>query len=62
MLYGGVVLLLFLVLSPFGSQVNGAQAWFAFGPFQLQPSEFAKIALIVTLGVPCSRSGPATST
>ena len=30
-LYGGAVLLLLLVLSPFGSQVNGAQAWFALG-------------------------------
>ncbi len=49
-LYGGAVVLLVLVLSPFGSQVNGAQAWFALGPFQLQPAEFAKIALIVTLG------------
>ena len=49
-LYGGAILLLFGVLSPFGSQVNGAQAWFALGPFQLQPAEFAKIALIVTLG------------
>jgi rod shape determining protein RodA len=49
-LYGGAVLLLFLVLSPFGSQVNGAQAWFALGPFQLQPAEFTKLALIVTLG------------
>ena len=49
-LYGGAILLLFGVLSPFGSQVNGAQAWFPLGPFQLQPAEFAKIALIVTLG------------
>ena len=49
-LYGGSVLLLLAVLSPFGSQVNGAQAWFALGPFQLQPAEFTKVALIVTLG------------
>jgi rod shape determining protein RodA len=49
-LYGGCVLLLMAVLSPFGSQVNGAQAWFSMGPFQLQPAEFTKLALIVTLG------------
>ena len=49
-LYGGVILMLFAVLSPLGSQVNGAQAWFALGPLQLQPAEFAKIALIVALG------------
>ncbi len=49
-LYGGAILLLFGVLSPLGSQVNGAQAWFALGPFTLQPAEFAKLALIVALG------------
>ena len=38
-----------LVLSPLGSQSKGAQAWFALGPFQLQPSEFAKLSLIGAL-------------
>jgi rod shape determining protein RodA len=33
-----------------GSSRKGAQAWFAFGPLQLQPSEPAKVALIVVLG------------
>ncbi|HEY6316605.1 MAG TPA: FtsW/RodA/SpoVE family cell cycle protein [Acidimicrobiia bacterium] len=48
--YIGVVILLFLVLSPFGSSVKGHQAWFQlpFG-FQLQPSELAKFGLIVAL-------------
>jgi rod shape determining protein RodA len=32
-----------------GSARKGAQAWFAFGPLQLQPSEPAKVALIVVL-------------
>lgn len=32
-----------------GTNIKGAQAWYAFGPFQLQPSEPAKIALVVTL-------------
>ncbi len=32
-----------------GTNVKGAQAWYAFGPFQLQPSEPAKIVLIVML-------------
>ncbi len=49
LLYGLMVLLLGAVLTPLGSQANGAQSWFALGPFQLQPSEFAKIGLIVTL-------------
>ena len=32
-----------------GSSRKGAQAWFSFGPLQLQPSEPAKVALIVVL-------------
>jgi rod shape determining protein RodA len=47
--YGAMVLGLAAVLTPLGSQSNGAQSWFSLGPFQLQPSEFAKIALILTL-------------
>ncbi len=50
LLYGGAMLLLVLVLSPLGSDVNGAQAWFDLGPISLQPSEFAKFAVIVVLG------------
>ena len=40
---------LLLVVSPLGSRSKGAQAWFQLGSFQLQPSEFAKITLIVAL-------------
>ncbi len=47
--YGVTNLLLLLVISPLGSQSNGAQAWFALGPFQLQPAEFSKISLIGVL-------------
>jgi rod shape determining protein RodA len=47
--YLGCVGLLALVVSPVGSNRNGAQAWFDLGPFQLQPSELMKLALIVTL-------------
>jgi rod shape determining protein RodA len=32
-----------------GMARNGAQAWFDLGPFQLQPSEFAKVTLILLL-------------
>ncbi len=42
--------LLALVVSPLGSERKGTQAWFQLGPFQLQPSELAKLALIVGLG------------
>jgi rod shape determining protein RodA len=47
--YGVMVLGLAAVLTPLGSQSNGAQSWFSLGAYQLQPSEFAKVALILTL-------------
>jgi rod shape determining protein RodA len=38
---------LLLVLTPLGSTVNGARSWIALpGGFQLEPSEYAKIAII----------------
>jgi rod shape determining protein RodA len=48
-IYGGAVLLLAVVVSPLGSSSKGAQAWFQVGSFQLQPSEIAKLALIIGL-------------
>ena len=47
-IYTGTVGLLALVLL-FGAEHKGQQASFDIGPFQLQPSEFAKVALIVCL-------------
>ncbi len=42
--------LLVLVLVPgLGSRVGGAQRWFRLGPVSLQPSEFAKLALVLYL-------------
>ncbi|MDQ1437429.1 MAG: rod shape determining protein RodA [Acidimicrobiaceae bacterium] len=49
LVYGATVLLLVLVVSPLGSNRKGAQAWFQLGSFQLQPSEWAKVALIVCI-------------
>ena len=47
-IYGGSVLLLALVLVPgIGSRSKGTQGWFQIGPFQLQPSELAKLGMIV---------------
>jgi len=46
--YGGTVVALLAVLSPLGTVVNGARAWFSLpGGFQVEPNEFAKIALIL---------------
>lgn len=47
--YGGVLVLLVAVVTGLGSEKKGSQAWFPLGPFQLQPSELAKIVVIVTL-------------
>jgi rod shape determining protein RodA len=49
-LYVASILTLVLVRLPgIGSSANGAQRWFQFAGFQLTPSEFAKIALILML-------------
>jgi rod shape determining protein RodA len=47
--FGAVVLVLGLVLTPLGSASNGAQSWFSLGAYQVQPSEYAKVAMIVVL-------------
>lgn len=47
-IYGFNLLLLVLVLSPLGKEVNGAQRWLEIPHlFQIQPSELAKILLIL---------------
>lgn len=47
-LYGLSCLGLLAVLTPFGSVVNGARSWISLGGgFQVEPSEFAKLALIL---------------
>jgi rod shape determining protein RodA len=47
--YAACLLALVLVLSPLGSNRRGAQAWFQMAGFQFQPSEFAKVGLIVSI-------------
>ncbi len=41
------LLLLLVVLTPLGKSLNGAQRWIEFGPYTLQPSEIAKLALVL---------------
>lgn len=46
-IYGISLALLVAVL--FTAPINGATSWFSIGPFTLQPSEFAKIAMVLFL-------------
>jgi rod shape determining protein RodA len=47
--YGVMVVVLLAVLTPLGSTARGTQAWFPIGSFQLQPSEFAKLGVIIAV-------------
>ena len=50
--YLGACLGLLVVLSPLGTTVNGAHSWISLpGGFQVEPSEFAKIGLILMLAL-----------
>jgi len=58
LLYAGTLFLLVAVLTPLGSNTRGAQAWFTLpSGFQLQPSEFAKLGVIIMLASYCGLSG-----
>jgi len=44
---GSVVLLVVVLLPGFGVNVNGATRWIRLGPFSFQPSELAKLAMVL---------------
>ena len=48
-LYGMAAILMILVKTPLGRKANGARRWLNLGPLSFQPSEVAKIAVIVCL-------------
>lgn len=50
LLYGLCVISLLMVLVPgLGVKVNGAQRWLGLGPLRVQPSEFAKLGIVLIL-------------
>jgi cell division protein FtsW len=44
---GSIVLLVMVLVPGFGVDVNGATRWIRLGPFSFQPSEIAKLALVL---------------
>lgn len=48
-IYGVTLIALGLVLTPLGALRSGATRWISLGPFEAQPSELAKVAIIVAL-------------
>ncbi len=53
-LYVGALLALIGVYI-IGSASNGATRWYSFGPLQLQPSEFALVAVVLAMATYCGR-------
>jgi cell division protein FtsW len=47
MMIFAVILLLAVLVPHVGVTINGASRWFRLGPVQVQPSEFAKLAILV---------------
>ena len=48
-IYGAAILSIFMVLTPLGKSFNGARRWIGIGGFTIQPAEFVKLALIISL-------------
>jgi cell division protein FtsW len=48
-LFAALALLILVLIPGVGLEVNGSQRWLPLGPFTLQPSELAKLAVVVYL-------------
>lgn len=57
--YAAAVALLLVVLTPLGTTLNGIQAWITLpAGFTLQPSELAKVAVILAVALVLTQLGP----
>lgn len=56
-IFYGITILLLLVVLVFGKEVNGAKAWVEIGALRLQPAEFTKVAVGLSLARAMSRFG-----
>lgn len=56
LIYAGSIALLFLVETPLGVEIYGARRWIDLGFFNLQPSELAKIAVLIMIASVLARS------
>ncbi|MDP2644176.1 MAG: putative lipid II flippase FtsW [Desulfobacterales bacterium] len=56
-LFLAMVLLLAIHLTPFGNTVNGSARWLRLGNFSFQPSEPARLALVIYLSHSISKKG-----
>jgi cell division protein FtsW len=58
LIFAGLLLVLVLV-SPFGQAINGTRRWIRLGPVSFQPAELAKLALVLYLAAFLARKGEA---
>ncbi len=49
--YAFSLVLMLLVFTPLGTEINGQRAWLAIGDYTIQPGEFAKVAVILGMAV-----------
>jgi len=58
LIFAGVLLVLVLI-SPFGQAINGTRRWIRLGPVSFQPAELAKLALVLYLAAFLAKKGEA---
>jgi rod shape determining protein RodA len=51
----GIAVFLLLMVLIFGREVNGAKSWFEIGPLRIQPAEFTKVAVNLSIARAISR-------